>query len=146
MSASSTCSILKSGKKRESGFTLVEVMMAMFVISLLSAGVFASVYQIRHQAEVARCRSVATAIMNERLEEMRATTFDNLSTSLASSSYTEGSVTLDHYTYNWERIPTSSTNAYSVQVVVSWKVREREYRISALSFISKYGVILKTSS
>lgn len=72
------CSGQKEKKDNCSGFTMVEVSIAMALVVLMSAGLYAMGMQVRRSANRNRLATEARAFAKERLEEIVATGLENL--------------------------------------------------------------------
>ena len=71
---------------RRTGGTLIEVMMACVVLAVIAMAGGAYVYQSMGTLALHRDRSVAVAMANSRMEELRAQSFSSLTNLMAGSS------------------------------------------------------------
>ncbi len=134
------------------GMTLVEVMVAMFVLVVIFSAALGAIIQVRQRSISARNRLRATAIINARMEEMRAMPFASLVTSLANSSFQRGTETntaftgTNGYTFNWTRLKQAAVDSDEgntlccVVVTVSWSESGRPKQLQTLSYFSASGV------
>jgi prepilin-type N-terminal cleavage/methylation domain-containing protein len=79
----------------ERGFTLVEVVIASVIFSILAAGLFSSALQARKWAEASVRESVATAVATGFLEQLTATDFANIIDRIEDRSQPFGFVSRD---------------------------------------------------
>lgn len=142
---------------RRQGMTLVEVVLAMFILLMIFGAALSSVVQVGATVAAAKSRTRAATIMNQRMEEMRAMTFTTLTKNLAASGFTAGTEANAGFagpngrTFSWTRtIDTaaadSSSDLVKVVVTVTWQQRNGPRSISAYSYFSKNGVLAAESS
>lgn len=136
--------------KSNRGFTLLEVMVGMFVSVIMIAAVLTSIVQILKQTEVTKCRTVAVALLTNKIEENRRLPFSALSASLKYPSYLGGTYTINDREYQWARSTVTlsePTTFGSVQVLttVSWTTLGKSYSIDSTSYVSPNGIVSKTS-
>jgi type II secretory pathway pseudopilin PulG len=74
------------------GFTLVEVVVAFFLFTLLAAGLFSSAIQVRKWSEASVRESVSTAVATGFLEQLSASEFPNIINRIENRSQTFGFV------------------------------------------------------
>lgn len=139
-----------------SGMTLLEVMLAMFVLTILFGAALSSVVQVGHFVAAAKNRTRAVALMNLQMEEMRAMSFAQLASRLGESSFQSGSVTNSVMTgqtarsFRWSRntqpaAEDASATMIKVMVTVEWTELNRTSSIRSFSYFSKDGVLTKAS-
>ncbi len=139
------------------GLTLLEVMLATFILVMIFGAAISSVVQVSATVASAKNRTRAVAVLNERMEEMRAMTFTNLSKNLAAASFTSGTETNTVLTgkgarsFTWTRtVDTAAADASSslvkVVVTVTWAQVDGTRSISAYSYFSKDGVLTAESA
>lgn len=139
----------KTQRKRSStaGFTLFEVMLGLFLISLMCLSVYASLTQITKAAMSVAIRDEAYHLLQAKAEEQLATNFNSfgaaatdtvtseVKTSFLPSTALSLAVTPDN---NVGRITftrsivagTSSSSSKSATVQVSWTFQGRPYQVS----------------
>lgn len=71
--------------KKKTGFTLIEALIAIILLSICAMGFFASLHTGFKITNEIRENMIATSIIQEEIEELRKTSFDNLPTSLTNS-------------------------------------------------------------
>jgi len=77
------------------GFTLVEVVIASFIFSILAAGLFSSAIQVRKWGEATVRESISTAVATGFLEQLTATDFANIIDRIEDRSQPFGFVSRD---------------------------------------------------
>lgn len=140
---------MKANSRKTVGFTLVEVVVSMFLATIIISAALTSVMAVSWQMEVSRSRIVATTVLTQKTEELKIPSFATLKTNLESASYLTGTESINQRQYNWIRtvVPldqTESTGLLLIRTNVTWKVRNRVYQATSLSYISKYGVSTKS--
>lgn len=136
--------------KSTHGFTLLEVMVGMFVSVTMIAAILTSIIQILKHTEATRDRTVAVALLTDKIEETRLVPFSTLVASLNYPTYTSGTYTFNDRNYQWSRTvstPVEETAFGSIQVLttVIWISVGRTYSIYSTSYISPYGIVAKSS-
>ena len=147
------------------GVTLVEVMLAVFVLALLFGAALSSMIQVSRMVATAKHRLRAVAIVNQKMEEMRALTFATLQTNLGDSSFTAGRVPIADVSgqvsqstfsdshgkyYRWNRTLVGtgedvSSTLLKVVVRVEWDDLQKTSAVTAFSYFSQYGVMAPAS-
>lgn len=142
---------------RRQGMTLLEVVLAMFILVMVFGAALSSVMQVGATVATAKNRTRAVAVLNQRMEEMRAMTFTNLGKNLASAGFTSGTETnaalagTGARVFRWTRtVDTAAADASSalvkVVVTVSWEQVNGVGSISAYSYFAKDGVLTAESA
>ena len=135
--------------------TLLEVMLAMSILTLLFGAALASVIQVTKIVDAAKSRTRTVSILNQRMEEMRALTFTQLKSRLADTSFTAGTERASDLTtaqnFRWSRTSQStaedaSENLLKVAVTIEWKQLGRSSAIRAYSYFSKDGILVSDST
>lgn len=139
---------MKSNHKN-SGFTLVEVVVSMFLAVIIIASALTSVTTVLWQMETTRSRIVATTVLTQKTEEMKIPSFATLKTNLETPSYLSGTTSVNQRQYHWIRSvvtldPSEASNLILVRTNVFWTVRNHDYHAVSFSYISKYGVSTKS--
>lgn len=138
------------------GMTLLEVMLAMFVLTILFGAALSSVVQVGRVVATAKNRTRAVALMNLQMEEMRAMSFAQLTSRLADAGFQSGSVASSVMTgqtaptFRWARStqPAAedvSATVIKVVVTVEWTESNRTSSIRSFSYFSTDGVLTKAS-
>ena len=142
-------------RSTRAGMTLLEVMLAMCILTLLFGAALASVVQVTQIVDTAKSRTRAVAILNQRMEEMRALTFTQLKSRLADTSFASGTERATSLVaakdFHWSRAVQStgedvSETLLKVTVSIEWKQRGRPSAIHAYSYFSKDGVLVSEST
>ncbi len=139
------------------GMTLLEVVLAMFILVMVFGAALSSVMQVSATVATAKNRTRAVAVLNQRMEEMRAQTFTNLGKSLASASFTAGTESNTTLTgtgagaFRWTRTvdaaaADAANSLIKVVVTVTWEQVNGVRTISAYSYFSKDGVLTAESA
>lgn len=136
------------------GMTLVEILMAMFVLVFVFGGVISSVVRAASLTRDSKVVYRETAIMNDLVERMRSMTFAELKAELNTPSKNEGNVPppsgtgnekvlAGAYTYKWKRA-CSDINADPLRIVVNvWPEKLETKGITLVTYISASGLINK---
>lgn len=128
---------MPTAKRRNSGFTLVEVMVAMLILFIsMMAALWALTYSIEHNLETLMLDE-AVKIGEQQMTALRSLKFSDLATSTAA---TEVKITRNFrnfgvlYTVTWNVQNLSTDNSRAIQVLVSWthKGRKHEHSISTI--------------
>lgn len=139
----------KKLRKRSSnaGFTLFEVMLGLFLISLMCLSVYASLTQITKAAMGVAIRDEAYHLLQAKAEEQLATDFTSFGTAATDTVTSEVKTSFLPSTVTAQTLPTdnnvgritftrsivagtSSSSAKSATVQVSWTFQGRPYQIS----------------
>ncbi len=137
--------------------TLLEVMIAMSILLVIFGAALSSVVNVAATVAAAKNRTRAVAVLNQRMEEMRALTFANLSQKLGASTFTVGTETHADFTgtsaraFTWTRsvdtaAPDASSDLLKVVVTVTWSQANRTRSISAYSYFAKNGILVADST
>ena len=156
----------KRRHKLQRAMTLVEVMMGMFVLVVVFGGALMSVIYVTRMVTTAKNRVRAVAILNQKMEEMRALTFTTLNTKLSDATFTTGKIPMEtsinpisendltdskKLCFTWTRTndtPGSDVSASLLKVVVKvqWQDVKVSSTIGAYSYFSEYGVMAKPAT
>ena len=141
-------------RRTRAGMTLLEVMLAMSILTLLFGAALASVIQVTKIVDAARSRTRAVSILNQRMEEMRALTFTQLKSRLGDASFTTGTERASSLAtmqeFRWSRTHQSagedvSDTLLKVTVSIEWKQLGRTSALRAYSYFAKDGVLVSES-
>jgi prepilin-type N-terminal cleavage/methylation domain-containing protein len=147
------------------GMTLIEVMIAMFVLLVVFGGALLSIVHVSRMVATAKNRTRAVAIVNQKMEEMRALNFTTLSTNLSLSTFTSGTIPMSGNTgglstdsfsdstrksFRWTRINDTSaadvsSSLLKIVVRVEWEDRTVTSAVSAYSYFAQNGVLPSSS-
>lgn len=142
------------------GLTLIEVMLGMFILVLVFGGALMSIIHVSRMVATAKNRVRAVAILNQKMEEMRALTFTTLTTDLGTTAFLSGKIPMENDSssiavndltdsrskcFTWTRTnDTAGTDVSSsllkVVVKVEWADMKTNSSVTAYSYFSKYGV------
>lgn len=153
------------------GMTLVEIMIALFVLVLVFGGVLASIVRAAAMTRDSKIIYRETAIMNDLVERMRSMTFAELKTELQNGNSALG-ITVDAvkpnttkgevppttpsgagtgpvlagaYTYKWERTCTDlSADPLRIEIR-TWAEGQESRSVTVVTYISASGLINKES-
>ena len=157
--------MLRTTPRARAGLTLLEVVMAVFVLALLFTAALSSIIQVGRLVTTAKSRTRAVAIVNQKMEEMRSLTFANLKANLADASFTTGTIPMadesgkvsqstfsDSHgkSYRWTRTlqpggEEVSASLLKVVVRVEWEDLKQPAAVSAFSYFAEHGVIAPAS-
>ena len=108
------------------GFTLIEIIIAIFILTVAFAGIFAVTSMVINSNALGREITTAMTITQNRLEELKKTPYANLA---------GGSQIQSIYTTRWTVTPnTPQTNMSRVEVVTTW-VRSGKTHTTTLKLI-----------
>ncbi len=138
-------------RRAAAGMTLVEVMLAMFVLTVVFASVLTALGRANSLTHASVATYRATAVLNERMEEMRSLSFTQLQTRLAQSDFQSGSVgTTDDErnlsgvnSFAWTRTKVtaeSTANLVKVVVHVTWTEGRTPRDLQTVGYFSSTGV------
>jgi len=100
------CKYFIQGKlfKKQEGFTLIEVIVAFFIISILAAILLQSTVAALNTVKINKTKTIALAIANEEIEKIRLMDYNdvgifggNPSGILQSQKITDGNYTINYY-------------------------------------------------
>ncbi len=137
--------------------TILEVMLAAFVLVMVSGAALSSIVQVSATVATAKNRNRAVALLNMQMEEMRSMSFSRLQSRLVDASFTAGSITTSTLTgsgakvFRWKRtVDASAADASSslvkVVVTVEWEQVDGRRTISAYSYFSQHGILTAESA
>jgi type II secretory pathway pseudopilin PulG len=145
---------IRSAKKSENGFTLVDVVMAIALLGVMASGVFGSFRYGFFTLQLARENQRATQILLEKVETLRLYSWDQVNTTnfipsnLPAEYYdpdapasSKGTVYNGRVTVN--ACPLSSSYASSmrqVTVTLTWTTRDIAHTRSLTTYIAKDGI------
>ena len=129
--------------KSRRAMTLVEVMMAVFVLALVFGGVISSMVRAASMTRDSKIIYRETAILNDEIERMRGKTFDGLKTHLADkeSRITEAGLA-GAYTYRLKRASDTGTDPIKITLTISPESMPQR-SVSLVTYISSEGLIKK---
>ncbi len=143
--------------RHRGGMTLLEVMLAVFVLVMVFGAALSSLLQVSATVATAKNRTRAVALLNQQMEEMRAMSFTRLQTRLADTAFTAGTITASTLTgtgaraFRWSRtVDTAAADASSslvkVVVTVTWEQVNGVRSVSAYSYFGRDGVLTAESA
>ena len=103
-------------KQKDRGFTFIELLVAVFVLSVALLAISTMVYSVMNSTSLSKETSTATTLMQDKLENLK---------SLGLSSLTNGNDTISLGSINYLRqwSITSSANVRTITVTVNWTSR-----------------------
>ncbi len=113
-------------RKSQEGFTLAEVIIAMFIFTIVAIGLNAYLFSAVRSNVSSRQLSEATAVGNRLLEQLRMIPYDSLS---ADSDTVEG----EYYCY-WELNEDDEKTA--IDLNVTWPVATAAHKITLSTIIA----------
>jgi prepilin-type N-terminal cleavage/methylation domain-containing protein len=114
----------------ESGFTLIEIMIAMFILVTALLGIISTTVVVIKSNSFSKTMTTATTLARDRMEILKNTGYNNLA---------GGSDTLDStYTRTWTVINNSpSTNMKSITVSVVWTWQGTSHTVNLQSIVAR---------
>ncbi|MEI9895853.1 MAG: hypothetical protein WDN28_18755 [Chthoniobacter sp.] len=107
-------------RRQALGFTLTEVVIAASVLALFIVGAVSAMAQINRWASAARMRTLATALVQQKIDEVLTTPWSVLSTTptvLTAGTVTETRLPLNNDAFNNETGLSSAFTNLDVQVI-----------------------------
>ena len=135
-----------------SGMTLIEVMIASFVLLVVFASVLSAANYSAKVANSARAETAATTVINTKVEEMRAMPFADVEKYLTGSPPRPVSGTIATGPCKggtWRRTVTKESGRDELLralVAVEWTELGRPRRLEVVTFFSKHGIINKPNA
>ena len=139
----------------QSGMTLIEVMIASFVLLIVFVSVLSATDYAAKVANSSRAETAATVIINTKVEEMRAMAFADVEKYLAGSTSTpprsaSGNIVAGPCKGGtWRRTVTKESGRSELLravVAVEWTELGRPRRLEVVTFLSKHGIINKPNA
>jgi prepilin-type N-terminal cleavage/methylation domain-containing protein len=108
---------MKPGSKRkDSGFTMIELLIAMVILSVAVLGLGSMVYSVMGSTSISKGMTVATSLMQDKMESLKNTVVSSLTT--GSDTVQMGNVS---FLRQWTVSPTANTR--TITVTVNWNDR-----------------------
>ena len=139
-------STIPARRRRRSGMTLIEVMIAVFVLGTLFAAALSAIIQSSALVTASRHEMQATCRLNTLIEEVRARSFTEAAGLV---TVTNQAFTDTNFAGTYSRsIVAVATNPdlLRLSVSVSWKDRSLARRIEAFTYVAKNGIVNKASA
>ena len=103
-------------KNKESGFTMIELLTALFVLSVVFLAVSSMVYSVMNSTAMSKETATATTLIQDKMESLKHTPVGSLAS--GNDTVARGNV---NYVRQWSI--TSSANTRSLMVTVNWTSR-----------------------
>jgi prepilin-type N-terminal cleavage/methylation domain-containing protein len=103
-------------KRKDSGFTIIEMLIAMVILSVAVLGIGSMVYSVMGSTSISKGMTVATTLMQDKMESLKNTVVSSLTT--GSDAVQMGNVS---YLRQWTVSP--SANTRTITVTVNWNDR-----------------------
>ncbi len=133
--------------------TLVEVMTACFVFVIIFLGAISSAMCCTRIVHSAKAKTAATSILNTKIEEFRAMPFADVAKYLPPTTTphrpANGTFAAGGYKGTYQRSVEKVNNASGLlraTVTVSWTELGHPYSLSAVTYISQYGIVNKATA
>ncbi len=144
------CASVPARSRQQSGMTLVETVVALFIAVFLIAGILTSVMVASKSFMVAKARTNATNVLNQQIEDMRSMEFGVLKSTLATPGATNVVVKVGNMDFRIERVssfpalvgatpPAQNLEYIECVITVYWSISGRSYSSIARTSFSKYG-------
>ncbi|MHB8907503.1 MAG: type IV pilus modification PilV family protein [Syntrophales bacterium] len=120
----------------ESGFTLIETMIAMFILVTALLGIISTTVIVIRSNTLSKTITTATTLADERMEILKNTRYDIVTNSLASGSDTV--VSDSTYTRTWTVTDTltPADNIKTITVSVAWTWQGVPHNVTQRSIIA----------
>ena len=138
-----------------SGMTLIEVMIASFVLLVVFASVLSAANYSAKVANSARAETAATTVINSKVEEMRAMPFADVEKYLTGATGSPPRPVAGTIADGpckggtWRRTVTKESGRDELLralVAVEWTELGRPRRLEVVTFFSKHGIINKPNA
>jgi prepilin-type N-terminal cleavage/methylation domain-containing protein len=106
----------KGARKKESGFTMIELLIALAVLSVALLGIGSMVYSVMASTSVSKGMTMATTLMQDKMESLKNTVVSSLTTG-------NDTVQLGNVSYLRQWTVSPSANRRTITVTVSWNDR-----------------------
>ena len=103
-------------KKKDSGFTMIELLIAMGILSVALLSLGSMVYSVMNSTSLSKGMTVATTLMQDKMEGMKNTVVSSLTT--GNDTVQLGNI---NYLRQWTVFP--SANTRTITVTVNWTDR-----------------------
>lgn len=122
-------------KLNNKGFTLIEVLVASIILTVSMLGTLQAItFSMQHNLNN-YSRDESVRIAEERMNELRDTSFTALASGSSVVTRKYKNVTRT-FNVNWT-VTSLSTNSFAIQVVVNWTILGKVYSHSVTSIISR---------
>lgn len=121
-------------RKYEAGFTLIEVMAAILIVTIVIAGSSFLFVAGRGQVSQQKHYRTATQLAAQKLEELKAGSY----TAIASGTTTDSSVTLEDISYgrSYETVVNANPPYKTVTVTIGWMQGSNSRNVSMVTCIA----------
>jgi len=103
-------------KRKDSGFTMIELLIAIVILSVAVLGIGSMVYSVMGSTSISKGMTVATTLMQDKMESLKNTVVSSLTT--GNDTVQMGNVS---YLRQWTVSP--SANTRTITVTVNWNDR-----------------------
>jgi len=100
-------------RQKQWGFTMIELLVALFILSFVLLSITSLVYSVMRSTSQTRGTSIATTLMQDKLESLK-------NSGLSSLSSGNDSIRLGNIDYLRQWIVSSSGNIRTITVTVNW--------------------------
>ena len=103
-------------RRKDSGFTLIEILITLVILSVVLLGVCSMVYSVMGATSLSKEMAVATTLMQDKMERLKNT---------PSASLTSGNDTVqpENVSYLRQWTVSASANTTTITVTVNWNRR-----------------------
>ena len=103
-------------KKKDSGFTMIELLIAMGILSVALLSLGSMVYSVMNSTSLSKGMTVATTLMQDKMESLKNTAVSSLTTG-------NDTVQLGNIDYLRQWTVSPSANTRTITVTVNWNDR-----------------------
>ncbi len=100
-------------RRKANGFTLVELLIALFILTVVLLAISSMVYSIMRSTSSSRETSVATNLMQDKMETLK-------NMNLATLAPGTDTVTAGSLTYNRQWSITTAGNVRTITITITW--------------------------
>jgi len=128
------------GRRFSAGFTMIEVLVAICLLAVALLGMASLTTMVIKGNAYSKARTTAATLAKDKLEELKNTTYANLTSNdtdyAASTGAVQTSATGAYYTRAWN-IEDPATNLKNVTVTVTWSWQGSNRNVTLSTMVTK---------
>jgi type IV pilus assembly protein PilV len=125
------------------GFTLIEIIIAVFVMVVALIGLIAVTVMIINANDLNRHRTTATTLANDKLEEIKNLSYNSIVDTAGTTDYWKADSSPgtagDFFSRTWKVTTVSPNDIKKVEVTVSWTWGGNTHNVVLSTIIAKTG-------